>query len=62
MLKNAYKTYKMAPLPLLEENFAVLLMKNAERILKQAKKSLKEAIKRHKKGESININEASTML
>ena len=29
--------------------------KNAERIINQAKNSLKAAIKRHKKGESINI-------
>lgn len=33
--------------------------KNAERIIKLVKKSLKEAIKRHKKGESINVQEVA---
>jgi len=31
--------------------------KNAERIIKQAQRSLKAAIKRHDKGESISIKE-----
>jgi small-conductance mechanosensitive channel len=33
--------------------------KNVERIVKQVKSSLKEAIKRHEKGESINIKEVA---
>ena len=33
--------------------------KNAERIITQAKNSLKAAIKRHKKGESINVQEVA---
>ncbi len=33
--------------------------KNAERMVKQAKRSLKEAIKKHDKGESIRIEEFS---
>ena len=35
--------------------------KNAERIIKQAKNSLIAAIKRHKKGESINIQEVAVV-
>lgn len=35
--------------------------KNAERIIKQAKRSLKEAIKRHAKGENINIEEVAVV-
>ena len=35
--------------------------KNAERIINQAKSSLKAAIKRHKKGESINIQEVAVV-
>jgi len=35
--------------------------KNAERIINQAKNSLKAAIKRHKKGESINIQEVAVV-
>ena len=33
--------------------------KNAKRIIKQAKRSLKEAIKKHDEGENINIQETA---
>jgi len=33
--------------------------KNAEQIVKQAKRTLKEAIKKHGKGENINIKETA---
>ena len=35
--------------------------KNAERIINQAKTSLKAAIKRHKKGENINVQEVAVV-
>jgi len=33
--------------------------KNAKRIIKQSKRSLKEAIKKHEKGENINVEETA---
>jgi hypothetical protein len=33
--------------------------KNAERIIKQAKRSLKEAIKKHDKGKNVNVKEVA---
>ena len=33
--------------------------KNAKRIIKQAKRSLKEAIKKHEKGENVNVEETA---
>ena len=35
---------------------------NAEQIIKQVKRSLKQAIKRHKKGENINVEEVAVVL
>jgi len=36
--------------------------RNAEQIIKQAKRSLKEAIKRHEKGENINVEQVAAVL